>query len=222
MVASVQHVPIEMPPPLEVPRQASNSNPSLQAPADIKEDIPNTRQKQHEVDPIIGAPEKRAQTASPGSTKSRTNSMSSGASSGAGRGAFSPISKSGRSGTTFSLTSGGNGPIPRQTSTSIAYTSSVSTSSATGNRSGSRLKNEVFRSPVDQPLDDLFPFIRARLNDVPYKQQPALDEAHLTADDLRKRMLSLVFGWDNDIEELIRAECRYSISCLVKSWLWGY
>ncbi|KAJ9247944.1 hypothetical protein DTO195F2_8983 [Paecilomyces variotii] len=224
MVASVQHVPIEMPPPLEVPRQASNSNPSLQAPADIKEDIPNTRQKQHEVDPIIGAPEKRAQTASPGSTKSRTNSMSSGASSGAGRGAFSPISKSGRSGTTFSLTSGGNGPIPRQTSTSIAYTSSVSTSSATGNRSGSRLKNEVFRSPVDKPLDDLFPFIRARLNDVPYKQQPALDEAHLTADDLRKRMLSLVFGWDNDIEELIRAELDQHVpnsrnAILLSRWL---
>ncbi|KAL1886610.1 hypothetical protein Plec18167_000542 [Paecilomyces lecythidis] len=206
MVANVQHLPVEMPPQLEAPRRASNPTPALQPPADIKDDGPGTRQKPHEVDPVVLTSDKRAPTASPGSTKSRTNSMSSGTSSGAGRGTFSPISKSGRSGTTFSLTSGGNGAIPRQSSTSIAYTSSISTSSGTGNRSGSRLKNEVFRSPVDQPLDDLFPFIRARLNDVPYKQQPALNEAHLTADDLRRRMLSVVFGWDNDIEELIRAE----------------
>lgn len=48
--------------------------------------------------------------------------------------------------------------------------------------------------------------MQARLNDVPYKAQPPFDENHLTPDDLRQQMLSVVFGWEGDISDLIRDE----------------
>lgn len=60
-------------------------------------------------------------------------------------------------------------------------------------------------SPEEKKLD-LFPFIRARLNDVPYRHHRPLDETHLTPDDLRQQMLSVVFGWEGDIEGLISDE----------------
>lgn len=74
-------------------------------------------------------------------------------------------------------------------------------------RVGSRLKNEVQMSPADKNFVDLFPFIRARLNDVPYKSQPPIDENHLTPEDLQQQMLSVVFGWEGDTQGLIRDEC---------------
>lgn len=78
-------------------------------------------------------------------------------------------------------------------------------SSAKSSRPGSRLRNEVQLSPAERNLD-LFPFIRARLNDVPYRHHRPLDETHLTPDDLRRQMLSVVFGWDDDIGSLLRHE----------------
>lgn len=79
-------------------------------------------------------------------------------------------------------------------------------SSAKSSRAGSRLRNEVHLSPAERNIVDLFPFTRARLNDVPYRQTPPLDETHLTPDDLRQQMLSVVFGWDGDIQDLLRDE----------------
>jgi hypothetical protein len=78
-------------------------------------------------------------------------------------------------------------------------------SSVKSSRAGSRLRNEVQFSPADKNVD-LFPFIRARLNDVPYRHHQPLDEGRLTPDDLRRQMLSMVFGWDGDIEGLIKDE----------------
>jgi hypothetical protein len=72
-------------------------------------------------------------------------------------------------------------------------------------RAASRLRNEVQFSPADQRID-LFPFTRARLNDVPYRNHRPVDETHLTPNDLRRQMLSVVFGWDGDIQDLIRDE----------------
>lgn len=80
-------------------------------------------------------------------------------------------------------------------------------SSVKSSRAGSRLRNEVQMSPAEKNIVDLFPFIRARLNDVPYKSQPPFDESNLTPEDLRQQMLSMVFGWDGDIQDLIRDEC---------------
>ena len=71
------------------------------------------------------------------------------------------------------------------------------------------MRNEVHLSPADKNIVDLFPFTRARLIDVPYKQQPPIDESNLTSDDLRLQMLSVVFGWDGDIQDLITDECMF-------------
>lgn len=86
-------------------------------------------------------------------------------------------------------------------------------SSVRSSRAASRLRNEVHISPADKDIIDLFPFTRARLNDVPYKQQPPIDDTDLTADDLRQQMLSVVFGWDGDVQDLIIDECM----CFLRS-----
>ncbi|EED13085.1 WD domain, G-beta repeat protein [Talaromyces stipitatus ATCC 10500] len=150
------------------------------------------------------ASQQRAATASPMSARSRTNSISSHASSGRVR-PFSPVNKSTYSGTTFSMTSP-LGRLPSQSGTSIAYGSTASVSSVRS-RGGSRLRNEITQSPVDKPLVDLFPFTRERVNEVSYMQQlPPLDESRLTPEALRQQMLRVVFGWEGDIEGLIRDE----------------
>jgi hypothetical protein len=96
-----------------------------------------------------------------------------------------------------------------QPSTAYPYASSVSMSSVKSSRVGSRLRNEVQRSPAEKNVVDLFPFIRARLNDVPYKSHPPIDENHLTPEDLRQQMLNVVFGWEGDTQDLIRDECMF-------------
>lgn len=96
-----------------------------------------------------------------------------------------------------------------QPSATYPYASSVSMSSVKSSRVGSRLRNEVHMSPAEKNVVDLFPFIRARLNDVPYKSQPTFDENHLTPEDLRQQMLNIVFGWEGDTQDLIRDECMF-------------
>lgn len=179
---------------------------TLQDAPEIKE-MYGTRRTPLEPNGTEAVRQQRAELGSPVSARSHTNSVSSKASSGRYRMVpFSPPARSGKSATTFSLTSG---DTPQPSGTSFAYASSV-VSSVKSSRAGSRLRNEVQLSPAERNLD-LFPFIRARLNDVPYQQHHPLDESHLTTDDLRRQMLSVVFGWDDDIESLIRDE-RTSIS----------
>ncbi len=108
---------------------------------------------------------------------------------------ISPAVRSELTGTTFSA---GNSYYHE----SQKYTSPSSARSA---RKPSRLKQEIIPSPHDRPIDDLFPYIRARLSDVPYRP-PRPDQARMTPDDLRNQMLNTVFGWDEDIWELIRDE----------------
>lgn len=83
-----------------------------------------------------------------------------------------------------------------------------STSSAASSRYGSsHLRKEVLRSPDESNRTknmDLFPFTKARLGDVPYRNTQLGPDR--TPDDLRQNMLRVVFGWENDIEELIRDE----------------
>ena len=107
----------------------------------------------------------------------------------------SPAVRSELTGTTFSA---GNSYLPE----SQKY---ASPTSARSSRKPSRLKQEILPSPLDRPIDDLFPFIRARLNDVPYRP-PRTDQTRMTPDDLRNQMLNTVFGWDQDIWDLIRDE----------------
>ncbi|KAH8899607.1 hypothetical protein GQ53DRAFT_634878 [Thozetella sp. PMI_491] len=93
---------------------------------------------------------------------------------------------------------------------SYSTTSSVSMSSASQYRSRhkpSRLRHEVPRSPeVDTKVHDLFKFTRSRLHDVPYKQPFTSEQGRLTNDDLRRQMLSIIFGWNKEIEDLIHDE----------------
>lgn len=70
----------------------------------------------------------------------------------------------------------------------------------------SRLRHEVPRSPDDTRVVDLFKFTKSRLVDVPYKPPYLNDQSRLTNDDLRRQMLSTIFGWHKDVEELIRDE----------------
>jgi hypothetical protein len=73
----------------------------------------------------------------------------------------------------------------------------------------SRFGKEVLRSPDEAKQTqsmDLFPFTKARLSDVPFR--PTQLGPERTPDDLRHNMLKVVFGWDNDIDELVRDECK--------------
>jgi hypothetical protein len=214
MVANVQHAPI---PSRSVAsnhgRPRTTSPRRLQDPPSIREKA-NGRRTPSETNGIDSVSQQRADLISPASSRSRTESVSSKASSGRYKfdRPFSPPTRSGQSATTFSLTSAGR-DTP-QPSASFQYASSVSMSSVKSSRAGSRLRNEVRMSPAEKNIVDLFPFTRARLIDVPYKQAPPLDETHLTPEDLRQQMLSVVFGWEGDIQDLIRDECTFQLQRL--------
>lgn len=210
MVANVQHLPVgSRSGASENSRSRTMSPRRLQDPPDIREPTSAVRRTPFDANGIESI-RQRADLTSPASSRSRTESVSSKASSSKYNiRPFSPPSRSGQSATTFSLTSaGGDTPQPSASAASFAYPSSVSMSSVRSSRAASRLRNEVHLSPAEKNIVDLFPFTRARLNDVPYKQQPPLDDPDLTSDDLRQQMLSVVFGWDGDIEDLIKDECK--------------
>jgi hypothetical protein len=70
----------------------------------------------------------------------------------------------------------------------------------------SRLRNEVLNSPEENKVQDLFKYTRARLTDIPYKPPAGGHSGQLTNDDLRRQMLTTVFGWHKEIEDLVRDE----------------
>lgn len=91
---------------------------------------------------------------------------------------------------------------------SLSTTSSISMGSS-NHRSvnrPSRLRHEVPRSPEESKVVDLFKYTKSRLVDVPYKAPYSTDHSRLTNDDLRRQMLSTIFGWNKDIDDLIRDE----------------
>ncbi|KAH6850887.1 hypothetical protein B0I37DRAFT_306973 [Chaetomium sp. MPI-CAGE-AT-0009] len=107
-----------------------------------------------------------------------------------------------------SLRSGVTQPRERRERESLSTTSSISMGSShyRPTRKPSRLRNEVPRSPEDARVVDLFKFTKSRLIDVPYKAPFSTDHTRLTNDDLRRQMLSTIFGWHKDIDELVRDE----------------
>ncbi|KAF1834230.1 hypothetical protein BDW02DRAFT_344629 [Decorospora gaudefroyi] len=133
---------------------------------------------------------------------------------------------------TRSKSSQGSGTIFSSGTSSITGTSAGesvsirSTSSAASSRYGSsHLRKEVLRSPNESKKTqqmDLFPFTKARLSDVPFRPTDLGPER--TPDDLRVNMLKVVFGWDNDIDELIQDElARHTpgsaAAVLLSKWL---
>lgn len=201
MVKNVRHLPMDQIAVVEEPKMRAMS-PSYFSRASGSRSVQSFRGPEVSIAEV--ASQQRAQTASPMSGRSHTNSISSRASSGRVR-PFSPLNKSTYSGTTFSMTSP-LARLPSQSGTSIAYGSATSVSSVRS-RGGSRLRNEITQSPIEKPLEDLFPYTRERVNEVNYIQQmPPLDESRLTPDALRRQMLQIVFGWNGDIQDLIQAE----------------
>ncbi|KAH7464596.1 hypothetical protein FOMA001_g17489 [Fusarium oxysporum f. sp. matthiolae] len=89
---------------------------------------------------------------------------------------------------------------------SLGTTSVPSSASSRSRRRPSRLRNVVPRSPDDNKVHDLFKFTRARLSDILYKHAMGANSARLTNDDLRCQMLNTIFGWNKEVEDLIRDE----------------
>ncbi|KAI0513114.1 hypothetical protein F5B22DRAFT_647929 [Xylaria bambusicola] len=110
---------------------------------------------------------------------------------------------------------------------SLSGVSSVSITSSSRSRTRpSRLRNEVLPSPSpdESRAHDLFKFTRSRLHDVPYKRTPLADQTHLTNDDLRRQMLSIIFGWNSEMDDLVRDEMlrhppRSASRILLAKWL---
>lgn len=90
--------------------------------------------------------------------------------------------------------------------------SSLSSSSQHSGRSGrsngrsSRLRQEVLRSPEEKVVVDLFKFTKSRLSDIPYSQPQVLNHKNMGPDELRRQMLSTIFGWHGEVDDLIRDE----------------
>lgn len=89
---------------------------------------------------------------------------------------------------------------------SLSSVSMTSSQNRSRHQRPSRLRNEVVRSPEETAAQDLFKFTRSRLSDVPYKQPYMSDNSRLTNDDLRRQMLSTIFGWNGEVGDLIRDE----------------
>lgn len=158
----------------------------------------------NEMHAVEHARQVRRGMASPMSTASRTESISSRSSAGLRDRA---PSVSAASGTTFSTVS--PSMIARESIASPFWPHSVSVTSSSRRSKGSRLRHEITQSPVGN-IVDLFPYARARLATLPYAPQPsALDQITASPSDLRRQMLRVVFGWDGDIEPMIRDELSH-------------
>ncbi|KAF2813339.1 uncharacterized protein BDZ99DRAFT_517608 [Mytilinidion resinicola] len=125
---------------------------------------------------------------------------------------------------TGTIFSSGSSSVPMSSGDSISIRSYSTTSSKPSYKSSS-LRNQIMHSPDDvkkPKFFDLFPYTKARLSDVSFKT-PQYGQQR-TPDDLRQQMLSVVFGWDDDIETLIRDElARHApgtpASVLLSKWL---
>ncbi|KAL9597935.1 MAG: hypothetical protein Q9219_004825 [cf. Caloplaca sp. 3 TL-2023] len=243
IVKNVQYLPMAPPPvPAKIPaNQSQTSLPSIPGTAPPVTDQHGLEQSRgpvnlstiqrttNEMHAIEHAQQARSDISSPVSSRSMTESMSSRSSTNAypyryPRTQASYSSRGAASGTTFSTISpsmlgresffsGGSSIFPQTNSMA-----------STGRRSrGSRLRQEVLLSPETKYVD-LFPRTRTRLSTVQYKSPRTLDQENTTADDLRKQMLDVVFGWEDDIEPLIRDELAHhqpgsTSAVLLAKWL---
>jgi hypothetical protein len=229
MVANVQHAPANTPPSppnsldeqkrLREPEEPVTARPVKSAPQLLAESesenegaVMSPLEKiAQEMDQLEEERRDRLGPLSPVSSRGSQSSRSSGGSGHAPRyrydkpsvGTRSSKSSGGASGTVFSSGTSSMAGTSRE-SVSIRSTSSAASSSRYGS---SALRKEVLRSPDESKKTqnmDLFPFTKARLRDVPFRPSDLGPER--TPDDLRLNMMRVVFGWDNDIDELIRDE----------------
>ncbi|KAJ4311724.1 hypothetical protein N0V94_007810 [Neodidymelliopsis sp. IMI 364377] len=253
MVANVQHAPANTPPspPVSLDEQRQiqpqveetpvTARPAKTAPqlflaseASEDEDVVMSP-LQKIANELIELEEERRDRVGPLSPVSSRGSQSSRSSGGSGRQpryrydrpswGTARSSRSGNSGTTGTVFSSGESSLagpPSQASMSIRSGTSAAPSSRYGS---SALRKEVMRTPDESKHTqkmDLFPFTKARLVDVPFRPTELGPER--TPNDLRQNLLRVVFGWENDIDELIRDElARHSpgsaAAVLLSKWL---
>lgn len=215
MVANVQHAPVNAPPtpPDSIPRETP---PPLEPPtvpvhvetgsSEDEEVTMSPLQKiAQEMDQMEEERRDRVTPLSPISSRASMSSASSygrrGKSRSRDRYGSSRTSERESEGTLFSS---GSSTRSGRESISIRTTSSMNPSRL----QPSSLRQEMLRSPEeakDNRRMDLFPYTKARLSEVKFRA-PQYGNARMTPDVLRKEMISVVFGWDHDIEDLIRDE----------------
>lgn len=236
LVKNVQYMPMLSPPvPSKTPQQGTSSIPGTAPPMVLGTSdqvggpvsLDTIQRNTGEMQAIENAQRDRSGMSSPVSFRSRTESISSRSSNPYQYQRTNPsiISSRAPSGTTFSTVSPsmlGRESMFSGASSIFPKTSSMASS---GRRSkGSRLRQEVLMSP-ESTYVDLFPRTRIRLSNISAFQQPQpLDQESMSADDLRRRMLEIVFGWEDDIEPLIRDELAYhspgsTSAVLLSKWL---
>lgn len=241
MVKNVQYLPMLPPPvPTKITQNGqqlkSHSIPGTAPPMPVSRtpepmggpvSLSTIQRTTNELHAIEYARQQRAEMSSPTvSTRSMTESLSSQSTNPYHyQRSNRSVSSRGASGTTFSTIS--PSMVGRESifsGGSSAFPNTASMISSNGRRSkGSRLRQEVVMSPEGSYVD-LFPRTRARLSNVTYKQPQALDQENATADDLRKQMLDVVFGWEDDIESLVRDELAHhqpgsTSAVLLSKWL---
>lgn len=226
MVANVQHAPANTPPSppssldeqrrqMETPITAHpiKTAPQLLADSESSADeaaVMSPLQKiAQEMDQLEEERRDRVGPLSPVSSRGSQSSRSSGS----GRAPRYRYDKPSYGSVRSSKSSGGTGTVFSSGTSSLAGTSRESISirslsSAASSRYGSSaLRKEVIRSPDESKRPqqmDLFPFTKARLSDVPFRPTDLGPER--SPDDLRLNMLKVVFGWEGDIDELVRDE----------------
>ncbi|ROT43517.1 hypothetical protein SODALDRAFT_41197 [Sodiomyces alkalinus F11] len=152
----------------------------------------------------------RYDTASPASSLSRGSSISRSSTGSAtpGRYPSSVISRS-RTENTY-ISSGASSMRSSQVSAhrerDLYSASGMSGTSTRSRHKQSRLRHEVLPSPQESKVNDLFKFTRSRLSDVPHKRPMISETGRLTNDDLRRQMLSTIFGWHKEMDDLVRDE----------------
>lgn len=120
-------------------------------------------------------------------------------------------SRSNRSGTVTTFSTSSPGPSIAETMNyGFSPRYAASTTSAGSGRRPSRLRNELLPDSPDEPIKELFPYTRSRVNNVPFSPPRRFDDPNLGLDELRKQMLGVVFGWEGDIADLIRDERKLS------------
>jgi len=222
LVANVQHPANLLPPSppisLEAEEKANasqsetESTASIAIHADLSEDehmSPLARLVKGEGDADV----ERYRTASPVSSRSRSSvSISSSSSQTPARGYTASIHSRAVTENTYisagSSLASGMSHRDRGGRESFSTTSSISMGSShyRSRHRPSRLRNEVPRSPEESRVVDLFKFTKSRLLDVPFKAPYSADSGHLTNDDLRRQMLSTIFGWNKEADDLVRDE----------------
>lgn len=233
LVKEAQYNPV-LPPPIPTKSAQSNYIPGTAPPMAVLHGSESDREPvslstiqrtAHEMQAIEHARMQRSELSSPVSSTSRTDTMSSRSSNRHAYPRHIPsISSRAQSGTTFSTISPSMVGRDSLFSGGTSMYQSTHSMASSGRRSkNSRLRHEVIRSPESQYVD-LFPRTRVRLANVAYKEAPPLDQDNMTPDELRRQMLDVVFGWEDDIEPLIRDELHYhqqgsTSAVLLSKWL---